>query len=403
MELKSLLDQSLQVNNKTNTLEFNKLNAELSLDSFAQQFKHVTQLKIASIKKDQGIQEKFLKSTLNEDVGLSKIDMQRHILQTNMVGHIGVVDGTPEAMELYIANAELQYKKKPHLHRYPLAMMVDCNSNPNGEPVWASVVITIDRGSSTASYEVTSSPDLKEEQRLALSANINDAFKFKNTLLVTGLAIEDYPDIKIAPTKYKTAEHGAYQVLHELYNNQKLYDLVLEIDNAKAFKEVAPESVKQAIVDQQIQTIKIEPQFFEFFKPYPQPQHPVVSEVIQDVKITDRKVTFPRVKPDKALAAEDYQTFILLLKEKFDSSGLDQGLNELAIKCFDKEALQGLAQLRGQASSLPFEKLTLELPETMKASDKAAFKFNLKLALMSLSESNLAQMQLTDTGTRWVV
>ncbi|MDA0713246.1 MAG: hypothetical protein O2897_04580, partial [bacterium] len=313
-----------------------------------------------------------------------------------MVGHIGVVDGTSEAMGLYLANAKKQYEKErglnPH-HPYPVAMMINYNPNPKDEAVWASVVITIDPDSNNASYEITSGPNLNEE----LAKNINDALNFKSTSLVTGLVIEAYPDIEIAPTKYKTADNGAYQVLHELYNNESLGDLVLERDNAKAFKNVAPELAQQAIVDQQIQTIKIEPQVFDLFKP-DHPQHPVVNEVIQDVKITDSKITFPRVKPETALAAADYQIFILLLKEKFDSSGLDKGLNELAIKCFDKEAIQGIAQLKGQASSLPFEKLTLELPETIIASDKAAFKFNLKRALMSLSELNLAQMQLTDTG-----
>ncbi len=396
-ELVSLLKQAVQINNK-NTLQFDELNTELSCNAFAQQFHGVFQLKLANRPSEQGIQEKFLKTELKEDNVLTELDIQRHIVLTDMQGHIGVVDRNVEAMGLYIANARLNHKQHEPLnppHRYPIAMMVNCN--PEGDAKWAAVFITIDPDKTQASYSITIGPNL-EVQTSALVQLVHEAIQFTKKSSVTGFPIESYPNINISAPKITRVEDSSFYVLHDLYKNEALTDLVEERDNANKFKNVTGDSVsiRQAVTEQQIQSIKIEPELFNIFEMEHKPQHPLVSDAIQDTKLTDNKITFPRVEPEQPLTGQDYQIFILLLKEKFDAVQLDISLNELEIKCFDIAALQGLAQLKGLTARLPFEKLILGLPTTVDKSDKATFKFNLKLSLMSLSHSNLAKLELKD-------
>ncbi len=398
-ELNDLLKQSLPVNYELQTIQFDALNAKLSCAQLAQKFTGANELKLASMPKEQGIQERFLKSQLAENKPLSQLDIQRHIIQTNMIGHIGVVEVNSDALNLFFTHSKTDYEQSKTITPYSIALMV--NYNPNGEAQWASVVITIDTQNQHLHYEMTHDADVTEEQQHELITNINSAIKFQATSLITGLPIEAYPNSTIStPTYKKINKANTYHLLHQLYNSEALTDVVQERENAQLFKSIDAEldTIKQAIYEQQIQAIKIKPAIFNLFQAEEQPQHPMVSEVIQDIRISDSKITFPRVQPSSLLVAQDYQLFILLLKQKFHSDDMHNNLSTLELRCTDLSAFQGLARLKDHIFNLPFDTLILTLSQSLHSSDKSALKFNLKLALISLSQANLTNMQLHDAN-----
>lgn len=390
--LQDLLHASIVFSLNSGDYEYDALACQYACMPLSQQFKHASQLRLLSPSHEQGIQEAFLKSNPYQSRPLTLLDIERHIVQTHMVGQIGLVKADAEDIGLYLAHANHK------LNQSSSALML--NLGTDEAPIWSSVVISLNKATSQMNYQVTSSPALTLMQQQQLKQVIEQGIGYSKASDKMIRPISAYPALTIAEPTFEAIEGGAYKVLHHLYQQPALAVAIEERVAAQQFKETEDDldSIQQAIVDRQILSIKITPEVFNLFDDTAQPQHPLVNEVAQDVRLTDRKITFPSVLPATPLTAQDYQAFILLLNAKFSDDTVALNLNQLALNCPDSAALQGLARLKfDNIGKVPFEQLTLNLPTSeLSAEQKAQFKFNLKLALVSMSDLNLQKLQLND-------
>lgn len=396
--LTSLVKASLKRHHKTREFKFDIQNSALACHKENQKFLAALGMKLASPPGEQGIQENFLKSQKHQDFAITITDIKRQIVATDMAGIIAVVEPTTKAFGMLFINHQRHdqaiNKGSNTTHDCsPIAMMFEFTPG-----TWVSAVISLDLKNNTASYKLSSSAKLTKNDEARLCQIIKDSFKLTLFSEVTNSAIEAYPAIKIkAPTISMVDNGGALRILHDLYTSAALQPTVDAKDAAQEFKS-SKENLRQAFIDKQISSIKITPEVLNLRSLVPKAWHELVDTELQTFNLSNKLFKFPKSEPNKPLKARDYQMLLLRINEKLVSGGISQALECLEIKLFNSYDIQGLSRLKNNLDTIPCKQLNLTLPLNIAQSQKQAFLFHFKLALVNLNQLNLERLNLTDTG-----
>ena len=397
----------------------NQKQAAEGLFATGQQFNDARQLYLARDIESTGIQEKYLKSQLSSNEPLTELDIKRFILSTGMVGKIQVVDLNPKEIGLALSNQSKPEAKDP----YSVVMMVNAGSKTEGaNPQWLSVIVTINPLSNDISYKINSEDSVSQEQENVIKNAINgvgnDYAAFPEAAKVSGTMKQIKPD--------SGKPSGGYKVLHQLYR-----DGLPEEIQARKFADVEPNSkaIRNAVYEVELRAIKLDKdheqvlnnQIVSNFQngiikdeavdrqisllgssvPAVTNQHPLVTEKIADLQLYHNKINFPGDKPSIPLSSVDYQQFLLLVNEKFRASGTHKVLNEMVMPC-DSTALEGLIAYNETKLPLPFKSLTLDLKGLNLSvhAVRESVLFNLKSALLSMSENHLSELKFDDSDAQ---
>jgi hypothetical protein len=432
-ELRSLLVSCLHSvsSEEGNNFEFDEIAARIAIVPIQQELTDAKQIYLVRDVNSAGIQEKYLKSQLGSLEPLTTLDIKRFVLNTGMADKIHIANFSANDIGAILCNERQKHTNDTEPYSIPL--MVNLNGHTEGStPKWASVIITVDPISRNVSYKMTSEEAISEAQK----KEVEDAIRF-NVTIPPNRNYSAFPEAPTISGDVKTINDktgkpsGGYVTLHHLYKDEALANDV--VSNPKAAKfaklEQSLRAIRNQVYEEQLSAIKLDPNLASslndqmqknFHNGLIQPealselfsyvgssvqevlaQHPMVAAKLSELQIFHSKINFPGQKVDFPLSGSDYQLFLLLVNEKFKSTGIDKTLDEMVIQG-ESAALEGLIAYNSTNNPLPFKMLTLDLTEVDLSDEKTQerFLFNLKSMLLTMSESGLPALRFIDPNNQ---
>ncbi|MDR3501328.1 MAG: hypothetical protein P4L79_01950 [Legionella sp.] len=433
-ELRSLLASCLHIvssEEQEKDFEFDEIAARIAIVPIQQELADAKQIYLVRDVNSAGIQEKYLKSQLGSHESLTTLDIKRFILNTGMADKIHIANFSVKDIGAILCNERQKHTNdtKP----YSIPLMVNLNGHMEGStPKWASVIINVDPISRNVSYKMTSEEAVSEAQK----KEVEDAIRF-NVTIPPNRNYSAFPEAPTISGNVKTINDktgkpsGGYVALHHLYQDEALANDVASNSKAAKFAKLehSLRAIRNHVYEDQLSAIKLDPnlasslngqmqknfhngliqpealsQLFSYVGSSVQEilaQHPMVAAKLSELQIFHSKINFPGQKVDSPLSGSDYQLFLLLVNEKFKSTGIDKTLDELVIQG-ESAALEGLIAYNSSNNPLPFKMLTLDLTEVDLSDEKTQerFLFNLKSMLLTMSESGLPALKFIDPNNQ---
>lgn len=128
----------------------------------------------------------------------------------------------------------------------------------------------------------------------------------------------------------------------------------------------------------------------------------IVSNQISELKLTDKKIKFPQIEPRAPLEAKDYEQFLDLAREKFQSDkNKPTIIDEMEIVCYGPQALEGVIAYKGKTSSEFFKTLVINIDNIDFTKEDNQDKFIEDIiTVLTLSKDQLEQLQFVDTHNK---
>lgn len=432
----TILNQSFKT--AEGQIVFNPIGTKIALDHADAAYLALAETDAKKI----GIQEKYLKSQLTAKEYLTELDIKRCLAHTALLEHVHVSDLSAQKIGLILHAARLNHRDNAP---YSITLMLDTTpEEEHGYPSWLSLHITVNPQTNALEYGINPGKRLTDSERASIIAIIEQGLQFNRP--IDGIMYSAFPNATLsqgpipAASAQINAKAASYKVLQDIYKHPAFADRIQVETRAAAIKTCSSTSIQHEVYQLELETIEIPQHILEAAPPTLAPhiltgiereghrqrqlkqsvidrqlrqlgtpapvipaQHPLVNSAYGQLRLYNKKFTFPDQRPTTPLNGVDYEQFLLLAHKKFKTDLANITLDEMTMMCDSISALQGLIAFNETRTPLPFKTLTLDLEHLPAFADTNAeelFLFHLKTMLLSMSDASLPILDIKDNNHR---